>query len=211
LARLVARIGTRPAWVADGIALAETEIVIEAHRQVARQFPTILTVIVPKTPKDAFEIAETAARMGFLAGIRGADPETTPFPEIYIARAADEAGLFYRAAGVVFAGKSLSDGGGKNPVQAAQLGCAILHGPEVDDFEDFFAALDNSGGGMLVFDAETLAKQLALLFFDKAELRAAARAAAATAEAFGGASARTIDALAPYLAQVMVAQREKEG
>ena len=31
---------------------------------------------------------------------------------------------------------------------------------------------------MLVFDAETLAKQLALLFFDKTELRGAARAAA---------------------------------
>jgi 3-deoxy-D-manno-octulosonic-acid transferase len=211
LARLVARIGTRPAWVADGIALAETEIVIAAHRRLARQFPAILTVIVPKSPKHAFAIAETAAKMGFSAGIRGADPETTPFPEIYIARAADEAGLFYRGAGVVFSGKSISDGGGKNPVQAAQLGCAILHGPEIDDFNDFFAALDHSGGGMLVFDAETLAKQLALLFFDKAELRAAVRAAAATAETFGGASARTIDALAPYLAQVMVAQRSGEG
>jgi 3-deoxy-D-manno-octulosonic-acid transferase len=211
LARLVAKIGTRPVWVADGIALAEKEIVLAAHCQLARQFPALLTVIVAENPKDVFEIAEAAARKGILAGIRGADPEAAPFPGIYIARAAGDAGLFYRAAGVVFAGKSLNRGGGKNPMQAARLGCAILHGPQIDDFEDFFAALDNSGGGMLVFDAETLAKQLALLFFDKAELRAASRAAAETAEAFGGASARIIDALAPYLAQAMVAPESSEG
>jgi 3-deoxy-D-manno-octulosonic-acid transferase len=211
LARLVAKIGTRPVWVADGTALAEKEIVLAAHCQLARQFPALLTVIVPENPKDVFEIAEAAARKGILVGIRGADPEAAPFPGIYVARAAGDAGLFYRAAGVVFSGKSLNRGGGKNPIQAARLGCAILHGPEIDDFEDFFAALDRSGGGMLVFDADTLAKQLALLFFDKAELRAASRAAAAAAEAFGGASARIIDALAPYLAQAMVAPESSEG
>jgi hypothetical protein len=64
---------------------------------------------------------------------------------------------------------------------------------------------------MLVFDADTLAKQLALLFFDKAELLAMARAAAETAEVFGGASTRTIEAIAPYLAQVMVAPKTIGG
>ena len=85
-------------------------------------------------------------------------------------------------AGVIFAGKSLCRGGGKNPVEAASLGCAVLHGPDVEDFEEIYKALDQAGGGGLVFDAETLAKQLALLFFDNAELRAMARAAAETAE-----------------------------
>ena len=64
---------------------------------------------------------------------------------------------------------------------------------------------------MLVFDADTLAKQLALLFFDKAELRAASRAAADTAKAFVGAATRTIDALAPYLAQSMVKQEAENA
>jgi 3-deoxy-D-manno-octulosonic-acid transferase len=209
LARLVARIGTRPAWVADGTAPNENEIVIAAHRHLARKFPDILTVIVPHNPKHAFEIAQTAAKFELVAGLRGGDRETALFPDIYIAYQAEEAGLFYRAAGVVFAGRSLCGGGSTNPIGAAQLGCAILHGPDVDEFEDMFRALDNSGGGMLVFDADSLAKQLALLFFDKAELRAASRAAADTAKAFGGASTRTIDALAPYLAQSMMQQERK--
>lgn len=206
LAGLIARIGTRPAWVADGPAPKEIGVVIAAHRDLARKFPDILTVIVPHNPKHAFEIAQTAAKFGLVAGLRGADHETASFPDIYIAQQAAEAGLFYRAAGVVYAGGSLCDGGSKNPVSAARLGCAILHGPKIGEFGELFAALDHSGGGLLVFDAVTLAKQLALLIFDKAELHAASRAAAETAQAFAGAAMRTLDALAPYLAQSLVGQ-----
>jgi hypothetical protein len=52
---------------------------------------------------------------------------------------------------------------------------------------------------------------LAILFFDKAELRAMARAAAETAEDFGGASIRTMQAIEPYLAQAIIAARGGEG
>jgi 3-deoxy-D-manno-octulosonic-acid transferase len=210
LARLLARIGTRPAWVADGIFPGEEEIAMAAHRRLARQFPGLLSVIVPANPKHAFANAQHDAKIGLTAALRAGDRESAPLPEIYIAPASGEAGLFLRAAGVIFAGKSLRHGGGKNPVEAARLGCAILHGPEVDDFEELYAALDNAGGGALVFDAETLAKQLALLFFDKAELRAMARAAAETADDFGGASTRIMQAIEPYLAQAMIAARGAE-
>jgi len=211
LARLLARIGTRPAWVADGVYPGEEEIAMAAHRRLARQFPDLLTVIVPHNPKRVFEIAQSAAQIGLTAALRAGDRESAHLPEIYIALAAGEAGLFLRAAGVIFAGKSLRHGGGKNPVEAARLGCAILHGLDVDDFEEIYAALDNAGGGALVFDAETLAKQLALLFFDKAELRAMARAATETAEDFGGASTRTMQAIEPYLAQAIIAAKAWGG
>src|SRR5262249_26310008 len=71
LARLIARIGTRPAWVADGIAPNENEIVIAAHCQLAQKFPDILTVIVPHNPKHAFELVQAAAEIGLVAGLRG--------------------------------------------------------------------------------------------------------------------------------------------
>ncbi|MGH6801607.1 MAG: 3-deoxy-D-manno-octulosonic acid transferase, partial [Methylocella sp.] len=211
LARLLARIGTRPAWVANGVYPGEEEIAMVAHRRLARQFPDLLTVIVPHNPKRVFEIAESAAKIGLTAALPGGGRESAALPEVTIALASGEAGLFLRAVGVNFAGKSLRHGGGKNPIEAARLGCAILHGPEVGDFEEIYAALDNAGGGALVFDAETLAKQLALLFFDKAELRAMARAAADTAEEFGGASTRTMQAIEPYLAQAIIATSEGGG
>ncbi|MGS0740149.1 hypothetical protein ACVBEG_27395 [Pseudomonas sp. GG8] len=63
LARLLARIGTRPAWVADGTYPGEEEIAMAAHRRLARQFPDLLTVIVPHNPKRVFEIAQDAAKL----------------------------------------------------------------------------------------------------------------------------------------------------
>jgi 3-deoxy-D-manno-octulosonic-acid transferase len=211
LARLLAWIGTRPAWVADETYPGEEEIAFAAHRQLARQFPDLLTVIVPHNQKRVFEIAQSAAKIGLTAALPGGDRGSAPLPEITIALPSGEAGLFVRGAGVIFAGKSLRHGGGKNPVEAARLGCAILHGPDVGDFEEIYAALDNAGGAARVFDAETLAKQMALLFFDKAELRAMARAAAETAEELGGASTRTMQAIEPYLAQAIIAARGGKG
>ncbi len=205
LARLLARIGTRPVWLADGTYPGEEEIVMAVHRRLTPQFPDLLTVIVPHDPKRGFEIAQSAVKTKLTVGLRGGDRETAPLPEIYIAHIRGEAGLFYRGADVIFAGKSLCSDGGRNPVEAASLGCAILHGPDVDDFEEIYKALDDAGGGGLVFDAETLAKQLALLFFDKAELRSMARAAAETAEKLDSASNRIVVALKPYLAQAIVA------
>jgi 3-deoxy-D-manno-octulosonic-acid transferase len=149
LARLLARIGTRPAWVADRVYPGAEEIAMAAHRRLARQFPDLLTVIVPHNPKRVFEIAQSAAKIGLTAASCGGVRESAPLPEITIALAPGEAGLFVRGAGVIFAGKSLCHGGGKNPVEAARLGCAILHGPEVGDFEEIYAALDNAGGALM--------------------------------------------------------------
>ncbi len=206
LARLLARIGTRPVWVADETYPGEEEIAMTVHQRLARQFPDVLTVIVPHNPKRGFEVAQNALKMKLRVGLRGG-LESVPLPEIYIVQTRGEAGLFYRGAGVVFEGKSLCRGGGKNPVEAASLGCAILHGPDVGDFEEIYKALDQRGGGSLVFDAGTLAKQLALLFLDSAELRAMARAASETAEEFGSASTRIVVALKPYLAQALIASK----
>lgn len=211
LARLLARIGTRPVWVADETYPGEEDIVLAAHQHLARQFSDVLTVIVPHNPRRGFEIAQSVVRLKLTVGLRGGDRENVPLPEVYIAHTRGEAGLFYRAAGVIFAGKSLRCGGGKNPVEAASLGCAVLHGPEVEDYEEIYKALDRAGGGGLVFDAETLAKQLALLFFDNAEMRAMARAAAETANALGGASTRIVTALKPYLLQAIVTPRAGTG
>src|SRR5207302_5622153 len=85
LARLLAWIGTRPAWVADGVYPGEDEIAMAAHRRLARQFPDLLTVIVPHDPKRIFEIAQSAAKMGLTAALPGDDREGASSPEIYIA------------------------------------------------------------------------------------------------------------------------------
>jgi 3-deoxy-D-manno-octulosonic-acid transferase len=208
LARLAARLGARPAWAAVSTYPGEDEIALEVHRRVARHFPNLVTIIAPRQAKRGLDIARQASKFGlraqFLHGdlVRG-DRESDAAPDVYIAGTTGEAGVFYRTVSVVFLGKSLCRGGGINPIEPAKLGCAILHGPDVDDFEEAYAALDGAGGAGRVFDAEALASELALLLFDAAELRAMARAASDAVERRGGAAKRIMRALEPYLAPAM--------
>ncbi len=221
LARLAARIGARPAWAAFPANAGEEDVAIEAHRKIAAHFPDLLTIIAPRSARRGEDIALRAGKLGLRARVAGGEGDDGPLPAIHIGRAVD-AGLFYRLAGVVFLGKSLAgspgrsngesaSGGGLNPVDAAKLGCAILHGPSVGDFEDVYAALDAAGGCALVHDAETLASEVSLLLLDSAELREIGRAAADAVERRSGASTRIMQAIAPWLAQAFIEPESEPG
>jgi 3-deoxy-D-manno-octulosonic-acid transferase len=214
LARLAAGIGARPAWTAFPADAAEEDAVIEAHRKIARNFQDLVTIIAPRNVKRGFDIAQRARRLGLDARVAArTERDDAALPAILVVGDV-EAGLLYRATGVIFLGKSLeppfaislgpSARGGLNPIEAAKLGCAIVHGPEIGDFADAYAALNAASGCALVYDAETLASEVSMLLLDSAELRAIARAAAAAVDRLGGASSRIMQAIAPYLAHRFV-------
>ncbi len=211
LARLAARIGARPAWAAFPTDAAEEDVVIEAHRKIAAHFPDLITIIAPRSARRGQDIALRASKLGLNARVAAGDWDERPLAAIHIA-GPSEAGLFYRLAGIVFLGKSLGQSlgrtlgrsGGINPIEAAKLGCAILHGPDVGDFEDAYATLDAAGGCALVHDAGTLASEVSLLLLDSAELREMGRAAADAVERRAGASTRIMQAIAPWLAQAFI-------
>src|SRR5207247_10098627 len=66
--------------------------------------------------------------------------------DVYVADTIGELGLIYRLAPIVFMGGSLVRHGGQNPIEAAKLGAAILHGPHVWNFNEIYAALDQARG-----------------------------------------------------------------
>ncbi len=66
--------------------------------------------------------------------------------DIYLADTLGETGLIYRLGALAFVGRSLTAKGGQNPIEAAKLGCAILHGPHVGAFREVYAALDAARG-----------------------------------------------------------------
>ena len=64
--------------------------------------------------------------------------------------------MIYRLAPIVFIGGSLVGHGGQNPIEAAKLGAAILHGPHVWNFAEIYSALDAAGGAEMVTDSSKL-------------------------------------------------------
>ena len=199
LAALAGLTSGRQIWIAASTHKGEERIAAEAHLKVAETFPDALTLIAPRHPSRGEAILAELQAMGLNCALRSRGERPQRDTAIYICDTIGELGLFYRLAGVVMVGKSFNSEGGQNPIEAAKLACAILHGPHVGNFLDVYALLDGSGGAALANDADELAAMLVALFDDPSRLRAMARAAASAVETQGGAADRIMHALGPLL------------
>ena len=117
----------------------EEAAVIDAHRRLKHTFPGLLTVIVPRHPERGPGIADIAGSRASKPALRSRGDLPDARREIYIADTLGELGLIYRLAPIVFMGGSLVGHGGQNPIEAAKLGAAILHGPHVWNFAEIYA------------------------------------------------------------------------
>ena len=199
LAELSGLVSGRRLWLAASTHTGEERACAEAHLRLAADFPDLLTILAPRHPERGEDIAAELADLGLSSRRRSLGQRPERDCAVYVCDTIGELGLFYRLADVAFVGKSLFGGGGQNPIEPAKLACAILHGPNVGNFADLYAALDAAGGARETPDAEALAAALAGLLRDAARLRGMARAAAELVEKRGGAVERALAALAPLL------------
>ena len=207
LMKLRDAIGDRPVIAAASTHAGEEGVMIEAHRRLRARFPRLLTVIAPRHPERGPGVAEIAAAAGLKASLRSRGELPKVNTDVYVADTVGELGLLYRLAPVVFMGGSLVRHGGQNPIEAAKLGAAILHGPHVWNFAEIYAALDEAHGAEPVGDADRLTAALGALLAQPAARASVANAAKATVDALGGALDRTLQSLDPYLMQLQL--REK--
>ncbi|HZP77296.1 MAG TPA: 3-deoxy-D-manno-octulosonic acid transferase [Pseudolabrys sp.] len=201
----------RPVIAAASTHPGEEAAIIEAHKELARRFPDLLTVVAPRHPERGPGIAEIAsvARLSSALRSRGELPSNST--AIYIADTIGELGIIYRLAPIVFIGGSLVTHGGQNPIEPAKLGAAILHGPHVHNFAELYAALDSAHGAEQVSDAGTLTARMGAWLSDPTARKRVADSARTTVESLGGALERTVAALEPYLLQLRLEYRSNHA
>jgi len=211
LADLRAAIGNRPVIAAASTHAGEETAMIEAHRRLRANFAHLLTVIAPRHPERGPGIAEAASAAGLAVALRSRRQLPDAATDIYVADTVGELGLIYRLAPVVFIGGSLVPHGGQNPIEAAKLGAAILHGVHVQNFAELYADLDTAHGAELVVDADRLTASLGALMAHPEARARLAEAARATVEAQSGALERTLQSLEPYLTQLQLAAQPRHA
>jgi 3-deoxy-D-manno-octulosonic-acid transferase len=197
----------RPVIAAASTHAGEESIVIEAHKRLRENFPGLLTLIAPRHPERGPGVLEIANAAGLSAALRSRGELPVGHTEIYVADTMGELGLVYRLAPIAFIGGSLVRHGGQNPIEAAKLGAAILHGPHVWNFADVYAALDAARGAEPVVDTERLTAAAAAWLADPAARQRVAEVGRNTVEALGGALEHTLQSLDPYLMQLLLLQR----
>ncbi len=187
----------------------EEAAIIETHSRLRKNFPGLLTLIAPRHPERGVGIAQIAGAAALKTAVRSYNELPNAGTEIYVADTMGELGLIYRLAPIVFIGGSLVPRGGQNPIEAAKLGAAILHGPHVANFAEIYAALDAAHGAEPVADAGRLTGAIGkLLTYPQARAHIAENARA-TVEAQSGALERTLQFLEPYLTQLQISERAR--
>jgi len=199
LDRLARQIGARPIWLAASTHEGEEAIAADAHRALRREVPTILTMIAPRHPARADAIVAMLRAKGLTVARRSEHNDIADETDVYLADTLGELGLFYRLSGIAFIGGSLVPMGGHNPYEAAQLDCAILHGPDMSNAAAIARALANAAAAEIIHDADALARCVRQLIHNPHERQRRAAAALAVADARRGALDAVMDHIAPWL------------
>lgn len=151
--------GRRP-WCAASSHLADETVALAAQRILFAQDSQHLLIIAPRDParRDAIVLACADAGLAVALRSRGMLPATTD--AVYLADSFGDMGLWYRLCPAALVGGAMGDTGGHNPWEAAYLGCAVLHGPNVANFAADYAALHGAGAATAISDAAGLVTAL---------------------------------------------------
>lgn len=150
LAVLREQVGGRPVWLMASTHEGEDELALATHEALQKDFPELLTILLPRHPARAGKIAEMARQKKLGVSQRSKNDAVTTNTNLYIADTFGETGLFYRLANIVCVGGSFVAAGGHNPMEPAAFGATIMFGPDMRNFADMADAMVKAGAAMQV-------------------------------------------------------------
>ncbi|HUE92042.1 lipid IV(A) 3-deoxy-D-manno-octulosonic acid transferase [Pseudomonas sp.] len=155
---------SRPVWIAASTHAGEDEIVLAAHRQLLKQSPDALLILVPRHPERFGSVFELCQRQGFSTRRRSSGELALAGDQVLLGDTMGELLFLYALADTAFVGGSLVANGGHNLLEPAALGKPVLSGPHLFNFLEIAAQLREAGALREVADADGLAQQIEQLW-----------------------------------------------
>lgn len=182
----------------------EEEILARQYVRLRARFPKLFLIIVPRHFERARTVGKQLNRAGLKLFYRG---EVTPETRLaensidcLLVNTTGELMSFYRAADLVFVGKSLTAAGGQNPIEPCAAGKPVVFGPNMQNFKDVVRIILEKDGAVQVRDAAELEKVFAELLGNEARRRELGENAAGVVRENRGAIKRTVDLIVSQLA-----------
>lgn len=164
LDELSAHLSGRPIWLAADIREKEYPIILSAHLGALRVAHRILLILNPTSDYDISKLCADIDAEGLSYALWSAGDFPDETTQVLVADLPDELGLWYRMATVSFLGQSFKHGGhGRDPMEAAALGTAILYGPNVGAYLNSYTRLASVGAARIVNDATSLSNAVGRL------------------------------------------------
>lgn len=155
-------ISGRPVWLAASAHAHEIGMILNAHRAVLRREHRLLLILAPGSPEALTNARAGSAEFNCADWSEGALPSDRH--SILLAENTDDLGLWYRLASVSLQGGTLTPGQtGRDPLEAAALGSAVLYGPNLGAHLHTYSRLSQAGAARIVNSDSSLAAALSSL------------------------------------------------
>ena len=106
-----------------------------------KNFKNIISIIVPRHIERTKQICSDLENLSLRTYLHSSKKKISDNIDIYIVDTYGDLNKFYKISNLVFVGGSLINHGGQNPLEPAKLGCKIIHGPNISNFNEIYKKL----------------------------------------------------------------------
>ena len=131
-------ISSRTTWCASSTHDIEEKFCGILHKSLKKKYKNLLTIIIPRHVERTKTIISELHKLGLKTQTHEPKMKIDKRIDIYIVNSYGKTKSFYSLCKNVFLGGSLINHGGQNPLEATRYGCNIMHGPNIDNFEDIY-------------------------------------------------------------------------
>jgi 3-deoxy-D-manno-octulosonic-acid transferase len=193
--------GTRSVWIAASTHGEEEQVVLAAHKNILREDPTALLLIVPRHPERFQLVGSLIERSGMRHVTRSSGNRCSADTQVFLGDSMGELTFFYAAADVAFVGGSLVPVGGHNLLEPAALGLPVLTGPHTFNAADIAQLLVDEGSAQVVRTGDEIAARVVELFGDESERERRGHAGRQVFENNRGTLQRLMNLIDPLIAR----------
>ncbi len=159
-ARLTRDLQWQRVWIAASTHPDEEPLIARAHRLLLDTDPAACLILAPRDPSRAPEALAILRTAGIDVALIAPGNYLDGWRQAHVLAAIGQLGLWYRLAHAAFVGGSWDATGGHNPNEPARLNCPVLHGPNVANFAEDYAAYHEARAARLVRDPGELVAAL---------------------------------------------------
>ena len=128
-------------WVASSTHNSEEIFCAKAHIELKKKIKNLITIIIPRHIHRSKNIIKDLKKLNLKINLHSSKTKSLKNIDIYLVDTFGETKKFHNISSTVFLGGSIIKRGGQNPLEAARSGSKVLHGPNVDNFEDVYRLL----------------------------------------------------------------------
>jgi len=197
--------GNEDIFVAGSTHPGEEEILVDAYKELEKEFTDLRLVLAPRHIERVEEIVRLVAEKGYKAVRFSQITEGCKVERgIIIIDSIGCLKALYGLAKIVFIGKTLTVGGGQNMIEPAFFGKPIIVGPLTQNFKSVMSVLLKAQAIVQIQNAEELLAEVRNLLSNSVRAEWMGAAAKQTVIKYQGATEKTVQAVKMLLKQTLL-------